>query len=184
MCIQITDAAPKSIPNMVLVEAPPLQSLPACVKSSPRFDAEHQRLIEAELCLRAAARHAETARYAQLEEALSLAEAQVARPFQILLWADERYAEEHDAALLDGEEVEALTYFIGDVQLFRREKRFPYFDAADCEIIARLHAKYADAIAEKRGLCDDPEEEPLDHSFSHIWRHMIAANSEAVRSAE
>ncbi|WP_050025109.1 hypothetical protein [Verrucomicrobium sp. BvORR034] len=176
MCLQLTDPVAKATFEVVLTNLPAVQELPACLQSSARFELERARLIEAELCLRAATRHAEMARWSDLDAALQLAEQQISLPLQKLLWADERHTEETDAAILDGDEVEAMGYFISAVVRSRKERRHPAFDAEECEGIRQLLQKYAAAIAEKREHCDDATCAE-DHDFWHVRQCMLAANS-------
>ncbi|WP_038164614.1 hypothetical protein [Verrucomicrobium sp. BvORR106] len=162
--------------EMLLKSLPGVPELPGCLLANARFETERARLIEAELCLRAATRHAEMARWSDLDAALQLAEQQISLPLQKLLWADERHTEETDAAILSGEEVEAMGYFIGKVVRCRKERRHPDLDAEECEGIRELLQKYAAAIAEKREHCDDATCAE-DHDFWHVRQCMLAANS-------
>lgn len=187
MCIQINDhsdpAPPIKAAQITLANPPYLPELPACLAPNARFELETQRLIEAELCLRAATRHVEMAKWSHLDAALHIAEKEISLPFQKLLWADERHTEETEAALLDGEEVEAFTYFIGEIVKARKERRMLSMDADDCRIIAMLLAKYAAAIAESRDGVDDAACAD-DNDFWKVRQLMMVANADPVRTAE
>ncbi|WP_075090037.1 hypothetical protein [Verrucomicrobium spinosum] len=169
--------------QITLANPPFIPELPACLVPNARLELETQRLLEAELCLRAATRHNEMAKWAHLDAALQLAEQQISAPFQKLLWADERHTEETDAAILTGDEVEAMDYFIGTVVRSRKDRRHPAFDAEECEGIRQLLQKYAAAIAEKRERCDDATCAE-DHDFWHVRQRMMEANAGPVRAAE
>ncbi|WP_038164876.1 hypothetical protein [Verrucomicrobium sp. BvORR106] len=187
MCIQILDTHESQPPikatQITLANPPYIPELPACLTPNARLETETQRLLEAELCLRAATRHSEMAKWAHLDAALQLAEQQISLPFQRLLWADERHKEETDASILSEEEVEAMGYFIGKVVRCRKERRHPDFDAEECKGIRGLLQKYAAAIAEKREHCEDATCAE-DHDFWHVRQCMMAANAEPVRAAK
>lgn len=168
---------------MTLVNLPHIPELPSCLTGNAQLELETQRLIEAELCLRAATRHNEMAKWAHLNAAVQLAEQQISMPFQKLLWADERHTEETQAAILRDDEAESMSYFISEVVGFRKDRRHPCFDAEECERIRQLMAKYAAAIAETRekvsdALCAE------DHDFWRVRQHMMAVNAEPISSAE
>lgn len=187
MCIQLNDqsdpAPPIKAAQIALANPPYIPELPACLTSSERLDLETQRLLEAELCLRAATRHVEMAKWARLDAALQIAERDISLPFQRLLWADERHTEEVQVAILSSDEVEAMGHFISEVVRCRKERRHPAFDAEECEGIRQLMKKYSAAIAENRDSCKDAGCAE-DHDFWFVRQHMMEANSESLRAAE
>lgn len=151
MCIQLTEETAPPAPAQ-----PSLPTLPGFLKPSPRFELERQRLLDAEACLRAATRHVELARAADVDAALQVVEAQVARPFQKLLWANMRHMDAGNPSLL-GDDEDTMTMFVQEIQRMRRERRFPVFAAQDAVCIRHLLADYPQAIATPGGWGDSED---------------------------
>lgn len=169
--------------EQMIVTAPESSKLPWFLVPSQKYDAACASLATALIVEAEAKRQADMARHLHLTEALDCLEKQVFYPFQKLLDADECYFEDKGTRLLTEDESDEMDCFVDYAKKIILYRHFPASQAERSAKIGQLLRKYADAINEQRGMCDDPEDRN-SHLWSHVWRHMIAANAPAVRTAD